>query len=115
MLHAVSRLLDKEMLECDKDGSLTDYVLKQMQNEIANYVMNELFSRGECIFELHPPKAHEFADSSTHQYKIEQRISCINLVRCEKCGHRDIDGYCSDLKYFVPGDFFCKKGKERDL
>ena len=115
MLYAVSRLLDREMLEYDKDGHLTDYVLKKMQNEIANYVMNELSSRGECIFELYQPKGHEFADSSTHQYKIEQRISCVDLVRCWNCRHRDIDGYCNELKYYVSHDFFCKNGKEKDL
>lgn len=27
-LHAVTRLLDKEMLEYDKDGHLVDYVLE---------------------------------------------------------------------------------------
>lgn len=115
MQHAITRLLDKEILENDKDGHLVDYVVKQMQNEIANYVMNELSSRGECIFELYPPKAHEFADSSTNQYKIEQRISCVSLVRCENCRYRDIDGYCNDLKYFVPCDFFCKNGKEKEI
>ena len=113
MQHAITRLLDKEILECDKDGHLIDYVIKQMQNEIANYVMNELSSRGECIFKLYPPEACDFADS-THQYKIEQRISCVNLIRCENCRYRDIDGYCNELKYFVPGDFFCQKGKEKD-
>lgn len=115
MLHTVSRLLDREMLEYDKDGHLADYVLKQMQNEIANYVMNELSSRGECIFKLCPPKTHDFADS-THQYKIEQRISCINLVRCGSCRYRDIGGYCNELNCFVPScDFFCKNGKEKDI
>ena len=115
MQHIISRLLDKEMLECDKDGHLVDYVVKQMQNEIANYVMNELSSRGECIFKLYPSEEHAFADSSTHQYKIEQRISCVNLVRCENCTYRNIYGFCNELKYFVPCDFFCKNGKERDL
>lgn len=115
MLHTVTRLLDKEMLEYDKYGHLTDYVIKQIQNEIANYVMNELFSRGECIFELYSPKAHEFADSSTHQYKIEQRIACIKLIRCEKCKHRDEDGYCNKIEKFVPGDFFCQMGREKDI
>lgn len=114
MLHTVTRLLDKEILECDKDGHLVDYVIKQMQNEIANYVMNELSSRGECIFKLYPSEACDFADS-THQYKIEQRISCINLVRCEKCKHRDEDGYCNNIEKFVPCDFFCKNGKEKDI
>lgn len=115
MLHTISRLLDKEILECDKDGHLVDYVVKQMQNEIANYVMNELSIRGECIFELYPPETHEFADSSTHQCKIEQRISCVNLIRCKNCRYHEIDGYCNDLKYFVSEDFFCKNGKEKDL
>lgn len=115
MQHIITRLLDKEMLDCDKDGHLVDYVVKQMQNEIANYVMNELSSRGECIFELYSPKAHEFADSSTCQCKIEQRISCVNLVRCGSCRYCDIDGYCNELKYFVPGDFFCKTGEEKDI
>ena len=114
MLHAVTRLLDKEMLECDKDGHLVDYVIKQMQNEIANYVMNELSSRGECIFKLYEPTPYDFVDS-THQYKIEQRISCVDLVRCENCRYRDIDGYCNELKYFVSGDFFCKNGKKKDI
>ena len=114
MQHVVSRLLEKEMLEYDKDGHLVDYVLKQMRNEIANYVMNELSSRGECIFKLYPSEACDFADS-THQYKIEQRISCINLVRCENCRYRDIDGYCNELKYFVPCDFFCKNGNKKDI
>ncbi len=114
MQHVVSRLLDKEILECDKDGGLVDYVIKQIQNEIANYVINELSSRGECIFKLYPPEECDFVDS-THQYKIEQRISCVNLVRCENCRYRDIDGYCNELKYFVPCDFFCKNGKEKDL
>lgn len=115
MQHVVTRLLEKEMLEYDKDGHLVDYVLKQMQNEIANYVMNELSSRGECIFELYSPKAHEFADFSTNQYKIEQRISCVDLVRCENCRYRDIDGYCNSLQYFVPCDFFCKNGKKKNI
>ena len=114
MLHDVTRLLDKEMLEYDKDGHLVDYVLKQMQNEIANYIMNELSSRGECIFKLYPSEASDFADS-THQYKLEQRISCVDLVRCENCRYRDIDGYCNELKYFVPCDFFCKSGKGKDI
>ena len=114
MLHTVSRLLDKEMLECDKDGHLVDCVLKEMQNQIASYVMNELSSRGECIFKLYPSEAHDFADFSTHQYKIEQRISCVNLVRCENCRYRDIDGYCNELNYFVPCDFFCQMGREKD-
>ena len=114
MLYTVTRLLDKEMLEYNKDGRLVDYVVEQMQNQIANYVMNELSSRGECIFKLYPSEACDFADS-TNQYKIEQRISCVNLVRCENCRYRDIDGYCNELKYFVPGDFFCKNGKEKDI
>lgn len=115
MLHTITRLLDREMLEYDKDGHLVDYVLKQMQNEIANYVMNELSSRGECIFKLYEPEQYDFTDSSTCQYKIEQRISCVNLVRCEKCQYRDIDGYCNELKYFVPCDFFCQMGREKDI
>lgn len=114
MQHTVTRLLDKEILECDKDGYLVDYVVKEIQNQIANYVMNKLSSRGECIFKLYEPTQCDFVDS-THQCKIEQRISCVDLIRCWNCRYRDIDGYCNELKYFVPCDFFCKNGKEKDL
>lgn len=113
MQHTITRLLDKEILECDKDGHLVDYVVKQMQNEIANYVMNELSSRGECIFKLYPSEVCDFADS-THQYEIRQRIACIKLIRCEKCEYRDEDGYCKKIEKFVPCDFFCQMGREKD-
>jgi hypothetical protein len=107
------QLIPKEMFETDNNPEgLISRIVKLMQYELATKVVEELLQKEECIFKLYPVEQSDFP--STNQYEFKQKIACIKLVRCEKCRYRDIDGYCNELKYFVPGDFFCQKGKEKD-
>ena len=108
------QLIPKEMFETDNNPEgLISRIVELMQYELATKVVYELLQKEECICKLYPVEQSDFP--STNQYEFKQKIACIKLVRCEHCKYRDIDGYCNELKYFVPGDFFCQKGKEKDI
>ncbi len=109
------QLIPKEIFETDNNPEgLISHIIELMQYELATKVIDELLQKEECIFKLYPAEQSDFP--STNQYEFKQKIACIKLVRCERCEYRDkADGFCNQLRYFVPGDFFCQMGKEKEI
>ena len=108
-----ARLVDKDVLDsCNCTGEFISHLADSLWRDISNQIIHELCTKEECIFKLYPLTQIDVPE--TCQYEIRQRIACIKLIRCEKCKHRDEDGYCNKIEKFVPCDFFCQMGREKD-
>lgn len=108
-----ARLVDKDFLDsCDCPGEFITHLADSMWRDISGQIIHELCTKEECIFKLYPLTQIDVPE--TDQYEIRQRIACIKLIRCEKCKHRDDNGYCEKIEKFVSCDFFCQMGREKD-
>ena len=113
MIIGSARLVDKEFFDAlENPGEFITHITDGIWRDIANQMIHELCTKEECIFKLYP--LTQVDGPEVCKYEIRQRIACIKLIRCERCKHRDVDGYCNQIKFFVPGDFFCQMGREKD-